>query len=206
MSDHPEQHYPNIVNALSDTGWCVIPDFLSPATVAALGEECIALHREGRYKRAGIGKDGEYQVREEIRGDHVLWLDEHTASPRQRIYFDALEGLRQRINGELYLGLFEYEGHFALYPPGTFYKKHLDNFRGFELRTVTCVFYLNQEWKDEDGGHLRFYLNGESETEYVDIPPKAGTLACFLTHRFWHEVLPARRERMAITGWFRRRP
>jgi len=28
---------------------------------------------------------------------------------------------------------------------------------------------------------------------------------CFLSERFEHEVLPAKRERVALTGWFRRR-
>ena len=40
---------------------------------------------------------------------------------------------------------------------------------------------------------------------YRDVLPEGGTLVCFLSQRFWHEVLPARRERLSLTGWFRGR-
>ena len=35
--------------------------------------------------------------------------------------------------------------------------------------------------------------------------PQAGTLALFLSADMPHEVLPATRERLSLTGWFRRR-
>lgn len=41
--------------------------------------------------------------------------------------------------------------------------------------------------------------------EYRDVLPRLGTLALFLSDRYWHEVLPARRPRFAVTGWFRTR-
>jgi SM-20-related protein len=28
---------------------------------------------------------------------------------------------------------------------------------------------------------------------------------CFMAGDFWHEVLPAKKTRMSITGWFRQR-
>jgi SM-20-related protein len=44
-----------------------------------------------------------------------------------------------------------------------------------------------------------------NDTETLDVLPEGGTLVAFLSERFQHEVLPARRERLALTGWFRRR-
>jgi len=44
-----------------------------------------------------------------------------------------------------------------------------------------------------------------SAGEYRDVLPHLGTLALFLSDRYWHEVLPARRPRFAVTGWFRTR-
>jgi SM-20-related protein len=38
-----------------------------------------------------------------------------------------------------------------------------------------------------------------------DVLPEGGTLVAFLADRFPHEVLPATRERLAFTGWYRRR-
>jgi SM-20-related protein len=37
------------------------------------------------------------------------------------------------------------------------------------------------------------------------VQPEGGTLACFLSADFEHEVLPAARPRLSLTGWFRRR-
>jgi SM-20-related protein len=39
----------------------------------------------------------------------------------------------------------------------------------------------------------------------MDVLPQGGRLLTFLSERFEHEVLPAHRERISLTGWFRRR-
>jgi hypothetical protein len=39
----------------------------------------------------------------------------------------------------------------------------------------------------------------------LEIWPEGGTLVAFLSDRFEHEVLPARRQRLSLTGWFRQR-
>ena len=114
-----------------------------------------------------------------------------------------METLRQALNRELYLGLFEFEAHLAIYPPGAVYKKHLDQFRGIGLRTVTTTLYLNDNWQAADGGQLRLYLDETDPQRYLDVQPEAGTLVTFLSARFLHEVLPAARERLSITGWFK---
>jgi SM-20-related protein len=116
-----------------------------------------------------------------------------------------MEELRQRLNRELTLGLFDLDAHLALYPPGARYRCHLDRFENDESRIVSVVLYLNPDWHTDDEGALRLYL-GEPESEpFEDVLPVGGTLVCFLSERFHHEVLPARRERLAATGWFRRR-
>ncbi|HEY5930165.1 MAG TPA: 2OG-Fe(II) oxygenase, partial [Burkholderiales bacterium] len=65
--------------------------------------------------------------------------------------------------------------------------------------------YLNQDWRDADGGELRLYLEREPLTRHVDIRPDGGTLVLFLSEKFPHEVLPAKRERHSLTGWFKAR-
>jgi SM-20-related protein len=110
------------------------------------------------------------------------------------------------LNRELQLGLFELEAHFAAYPPGAFYRRHRDQQTGSNIRVVSCVLYLNSDWKGaDDGGQLRLYLDSEQSANYQDVPPEGGTLVCFMSERFWHEVLPASRLRLSLTGWFRRR-
>ena len=82
-----------------------------------------------------------------------------------------------------------------MYPPGAFYRRHLDRFASDDRRALSCVLYLNEAWRAEDGGALRLYLPGR----HRDVLPRAGTLVAFLSERFEHEVLPAQRERLSLT-------
>jgi SM-20-related protein len=116
-----------------------------------------------------------------------------------------MECLRRAVNGALTLGLFDFEGHLAVYPPGSYYRKHLDQFQGVGLRTLTCVCYLNPGWDSADGGQLRLYTDPAHPERYQEILPESGRLVLFLSADFLHEVLPARQPRLSLTGWFRRR-
>ena len=190
-----------LADALAERGWAVTPGFLTDAEAAALLAEGLALRAD--FHRAGIGRGADHQVAAQVRGDEVLWLDEHATAPAQRLYLDRMAELQVALNRALFLGLFSYETHVAVYPPGAFYRRHLDAFHGGGTgRTLSCVLYLNDGWADADGGHLRLYLDGERSEPYVDVRPEAGTLVTFLSERFEHEVLPATRERASVTGWF----
>lgn len=191
-----------LVTALAGPGWCVMPGFLAPEEVDGLRQECRQAFAAGAFHAAGVGS-GQAQVRNEIRGDHVCWVEEADAGPALQAVLARLEALRQRVNQDLFLGLFDVELHFAVYPPGAGYQRHLDRFRDDDRRALTVILYLNQDWGPEDGGQLRFWP--EEDGEALEIIPAGGTLVSFLSERFWHEVAPSRRERMSLTGWFRRR-
>ena len=205
LQNEAEAGLADIVTTLAEQGYAIVPNFLSKEACQALAAEGREQVDKGMLKAAGVGQGDEHSLRSEIRSDHILWLDDDNALPLQKQYLELLENYRQEVNQQLFLGLFEYEGHLALYPPGSFYKRHLDRFRDDDRRTVTAILYLNENWEEEDGGQLRFYPNGESEEEYMDVLPQSGTLVTFLSHDYWHEVLPGTRERMSITGWFKRR-
>jgi SM-20-related protein len=113
-----------------------------------------------------------------------------------------MDSLREAMNRGLFLGLEDFESHFALYPPGAFYLKHVDRFRDDDRRMVSAVVYLNDAWLPEQGGQLRMYLD---EGAQYDVVPIGGCLVVFLSGEVPHEVLPASRERLSLTGWFRRR-
>lgn len=195
-----------IVDLLAEQGYAVVPDFIGTAEAEALARVARQLREGGLMRRAGVGKGVGNAVNDSLRGDFIHWLD-HSApgSEQQAAYFEALESLRQAVNQGLYLGLFDFEGHFAIYPAGGFYRKHIDRFRNDSRRTLTAILYLNQDWQEADGGKLRLYLEESGEGDFLDIEPRAGTLVTFLSSRFWHEVLPATTERISITGWFRTR-
>jgi len=108
-----------------------------------------------------------------------------------RCELDRFETLRQAVNQALFLGQLDLETHFTVYPPGGAYPRHLDRFRDDDRHSPTVTLNLNKaDWP---------------ETAPQEIFPAGGTLVTFLSDRFWHEALPANRQRLSLTGWFRRR-
>jgi SM-20-related protein len=197
----PEQ----IAATLANQGWCVTDDFLPPLLVGQLRHEAQARWQDGGFRRAGVGRGAELTVRDVVRTDRVAWLDPEALSAAQRLYWSRLEQLRLAVNRMLYLGLYELEAHLAVYPPGAYYRKHLDQFRGVGTRTLSCVLYLNEDWQAQDGGVLRIYTEPDAPDVSIAVLPKGGRLVSFFSARFLHEVEPATRERFSITGWFKRR-
>lgn len=204
-----------IANALAETGWLTLPDFLDAPQLQALRRLAKQQLQQDNFRQANIGANAQRTSNPDIRGDQICWL-EQDAVHENTVYAEFcafLEALRLQLNQSLYLGLFEAELHLALYPPGGRYQKHIDNFQGRSPRIITFILYLNQDWQVEQGGQLRLYTGhaddeqqiASRELNYVDINPQGGTLVLFLSERFYHEVLPATRERLSLTGWLRRR-
>jgi SM-20-related protein len=191
-----------IVAALLRSGVAVVRDFLPDQEIAALRDEARRRDALGELHPAGVGRAGTRILRDDIRGDRILWLDEVDPATAERALHVALESLRMAVNRELALGLWSFEAHYALYPPGAHYARHRDRFHDDDSRVVSCVLYLNEGWRAGDGGALRLHLD-HGETR--DVLPDGGTLVAFLSARFEHEVLPATRPRLAVAGWFRTR-
>ena len=193
-----------IADALADEGYIIADDFLPADLALSLLAQFNALRAED-LTAAGIGRQTDFQLRETVRADKIYWLSATTTATSE--FLQHMEALRVGINRRLFLGLFDYESHFAFYPVGAFYKKHLDAFRtkaarGGANRVVSTVFYLNENWPTDAGGELVIY----SETEDVPlkkIMPQLGRMVIFLSEKFPHEVLPASRDRKSIAGWFR---
>jgi SM-20-related protein len=194
-----------ICAAIVNEGCAVEADFLPQANVAMLADEARERYAAGEFHAAGVGRGAAQVQRNDVRGDRILWLDRSLASSAQQPLWQALDALRLALNENLLLGLFSFEGHYALYPPSAYYRRHRDRFRdaagSSDIRVISCAIYLNENWAPTDGGALRIY-DGQ---RVRDVLPVAGTLVCFLSDRFEHEVLPATRERLSLTGWFRRR-
>jgi len=193
----------HIVDELEHQGWSVAAAWLSPSLVTELAREIRRARAAGAFRRAGVDRDG--RIEAAVRGDEILWLDEASASPALRAVLARLEGLREAVNRELQLGAVELELHFAVYPAGAAYTIHVDRFRDDDTRVLSLVLYLNEAWDEADGGALRLHLGAVPIESSVDVVPSGGTLVVFLADRFPHEVLPARRERLSLAGWFRRR-
>ena len=191
-----------VVDMIAMQGYAIAAHFLDLATVAALRANALRFERAGLLVPAAVGRGGDRIERVDIRGDRIRWLEETTDDTAELSLRDALDALRLAVNRELQLGLFSFEGHYAIYPAGAGYARHLDRFRDDNARVLSIVVYLNDRWRDEDGGMLRLHV---ARARSIDAIPQGGTLVAFLSDRFAHEVLPARRERLSIAGWFRRR-
>jgi len=189
------------IDSLVDQGWAQQDGFLPAPLARALAAECRALTERGRLKSAAVGRGATQQLRPDIRGDRIQWLKSGQSAACDA-YLDIMDSLRAALNQSLYLGLEEYESHFAHYPAGAFYQQHLDRFRDDDRRSVSVVIYLNADWQAADGGALRLHPRGKPSE---DILPLAGRMAMFMSADMLHEVLPATRDRMSIAGWFRRR-
>jgi SM-20-related protein len=215
-SMHPHYFAHNLqqqLDQITDRGYCVMDNFLSPSVIDTLASEILVLENGALLHAANTGR-AQTTVNTKFRGDSIYWLNEAEASPAQQTYFDEMERLRYGLNRHLYLGLDLLESHLALYPIGAGYQKHLDRFKANDnsqlpQRQISCILYLNKDWLEEDGGYLRLYLNADDATDGIvatasslDIAPIAGRLVMFLSDTFYHEVMPANRARMSLTGWF----
>ena len=197
MNIQLQNQFDTIADGLADKGYAIVDHFLSAKEVHAILQLDDFKNALLHFKKAGIGKSADKQINEGIRGDYIQWIDKETASPEIKIYLDRLAELTGFINQSLFLSLKDYEVHKTIYPAGTFYKRHLDQFKKDDHRKLSVICYLNENWKEEQGGQLRMYLPDEE----LDVFPTAGKLVCFRSDEIEHEVLPANRERMSLTGW-----
>jgi SM-20-related protein len=190
-----------LADDLHTHGWSQQNIFLPADLTLELAAECGLLFADGSLQPAGVGRGAMQAVRTKIRGDRIAWLTAGQSVACDR-YLLLMETLRVSLNRSLFLGLEEYESHFACYTPGATYLKHLDRFQDDDSRTVSAVIYLNDNWLPGEGGALRLHPHGKC-TE--DIAPVGGRLLLFLSADMLHEVLPATRDRLSLAGWFRRR-
>lgn len=192
--------FQQIAQQLAEVGYSVIEDALPESVSQALYQRALSLPSD-EFKRAGIGRNHSLKIDDSYRTDEIYWLDSDDEA--ELAYLSLMDQLRLDINRLLYMGLFDYEAHFAHYAPGSFYKRHLDAFQGNTNRVVTTVFYLNPEWHEQEGGAINLYESRQSEIPFKTVFPQMGTLVVFLSDQFPHEVLQAQRDRYSIAGWFR---
>jgi SM-20-related protein len=171
------------------------------ALPADLGES-LWLHMKNmnleKYSPAGVGRKNSYNLNTFIRSDEICWINGD--SEAGKAWLEWTKALQLYLNSRLFLGLFSFESHFSHYPPGAFYKKHVDAFRGESNRVLSMILYLNPGWLPDDGGQLELHL---SDDQKIRVTPNYGTLVTFLSEEFPHEVLSTKRDRYSIAGWFR---
>lgn len=197
VDDNLRSKFDAIADGLATDGICVVDEFLSLKEVKSITDEDEFRNGLLRFKKAGVGQAQGKQILENVRGDYIQWIDSVSASSQVQNYLQRLSQLRTHLNQSLFLSLKDIEVHKTIYPPGSFYKRHLDQFKKDDHRKLSVICYLNEEWKQDEGGQLRVYFSDRQ----VDFFPIGGRLVCFRSDLLEHEVLPATRPRMSLTGW-----
>ncbi|WP_205623243.1 2OG-Fe(II) oxygenase [Rheinheimera baltica] len=193
MPANNEPQFDAIITAFYQQGWVWLPDFLPAELNSALLHE---VQHQSLLTAAGIGRQGEHKLDTQIRRDATQWFDGRSVA--QQHYLALMAQLQQQLNRRCFLGLFDFECHFARYQHGDYYQKHIDAFRGRSNRVLTTVSYLNTVTA---GGELALF--DEHDKLINRFSPTSGSLLLFESERFPHEVLPAGDTRFSIAGWFR---
>ncbi|MGJ5643128.1 2OG-Fe(II) oxygenase [Formosa sp. S-31] len=198
--------YEKIIDDLLNQQYSIVDDFFNADEVLKLRESILLKYEEDAFKKAAIGNRVNETIEKSIRGDVILWIDEQEQNGAETLFFSKINALVQYLNRTCFLGILHKEFHYAIYPKGTFYKRHLDTFQNDDRRKLSFVCYLNDEdWAPENGGELVIYTDENGvEVEKV-IYPFPGRVVVFESQVLEHEVKPVNTKRYSITGWLKTR-
>lgn len=173
--------------------------FLNSSLANHLKENIIELYSSKQLLTAGIGNQKLVDHDKLIRNDKTYWLDRKHNNKHENDFFNLMDSFVKYLNETCYTGITGYEFHYTLYEKGSFYLKHLDQFRNNDNRKYSMILYLNSEWQDGDGGELCIH----HENHLQHIAPKNGRSVFFKSDELLHEVLINNQPRMSITGWLK---
>ena len=190
-----------LADSLVERCYCILDDAIPEDLLIKLIEQSRALDSDD-LELAGIGRDDLQQTNPQVRKNQIAWII-HGENAVSTTFHDWLESIQTYLNRTLFMGLFDVEAHYARYRIGDFYKRHVDAFVGQSNRKLSVVFYLNDEWTEENGGELWVYESEMAKEPFARVLPKKGRLVAFLSERFPHEVRPSHKTRHSIAAWFR---
>ena len=199
--------YEQIISDIANQQFSLIEDFFSVDEVSTLRDSLLEKYEQDTFKKAAIGNRLNESIIKSVRGDDIFWLDELKSDIPEKLFFEKINDLIRYLNRTCFMGILQKEFHYALYPKGTFYKRHIDTFQNDDRRKLSVVCYLNDEsWQAENGGELVLYLKQDyQETEKI-IHPFPGRVVIFESQIIEHEVRPVlQNQRLSITGWLKTR-
>lgn len=203
LAFEPNALFEKIIEDLMERHYSVVPNFISNEAIEALRSELLEAYENDVFQKAAIGNKFNEHVIEEVRGDFIMWLDRESVKPAAKNFQKSIDELIDYLNRTCFLGIATREFHYAVYPKGSFYKRHLDAFQNDDRRRLSVILYLNAaDWTEQDGGELVIY---PSQSDEIKVNPWGGQLVIFESQLLEHEVLPALRERLSITGWLKTR-
>ncbi|WP_299394198.1 2OG-Fe(II) oxygenase [uncultured Gelidibacter sp.] len=199
--------YEQIIEDIIAQKYAIVEDFFTDDEVQLIRQSLIEKHEEDIFKKAAIGNRVNEIIVKSIRGDVILWIDEAHTNAAESLFFNKINSLIGYLNKTCFLGILRKEFHYAVYPQGTFYKRHLDTFQNDDRRKLSFVCYLNEAgWLPENGGELVLYLDDNGKEVEKVIYPLPGRVVIFESQILEHEVRPViNAQRLSITGWLKTR-
>ncbi len=189
-----------LIDNYLDNNVGIDPGFLTASLSAGLQQHLQQLLHTDMMTTAGIGNEHVKDEQQKMRGDKIYWMDKKHDNVYEQEFLQLAEDFIERLNSTCYTGINGYEFHYAIYEEGSFYRRHRDQFKNDANRKYSLINYLNEDWKEEDGGQLWVY---ENET-VQKILPRSQTAVFFKSDEMEHEVTMANRPRMSISGWLKR--
>lgn len=177
----------------------IVENFLSLSLAAHLQKNLTDLYAGKQLRSSGTGNQTLIAKDVLVRGDKIYWLDRKHNNLYENEFFDLMDYFVKYLNSTCYTGITGYEFHYTLYEKGSFYKKHVDQFKNNDSRQYSMIMYLNDNWQKKDGGELCIH----HETHVQNISPNKGKSVFFKSSELEHEVLLTNEVRMSITGWFK---
>ena len=188
-----------LINSFIENKVGIAENFLSKSLSLHLKENLVTLYKEKLLKVAGTGNNSRFKKDHLFRNDIIYWLDRKHKDIHEDVFFDLMDSFISFLNETCYTSISSYEFHYTLYEKGSFYKKHIDQFKCNDSRQFSMIFYLNSEWKEEDGGQLCIH----HENTIENISPVSGKAVFFKSSELEHEVLVSNELRMSVTGWLK---
>ena len=195
-----------LIDDLARQGWAHAAQALPEEMTTALLARARLLEAEDALRAGKVGRGDNALRAAAIRKAQISWMD--GADPAEAAFLDGAEALRRAINEALFAGLFEFEAHFSIYPPGGHYARHLDAFAGApRARVVSLVAWLNPDWRTGDGGELDVWTGPHDDgAPLARFEPRIGDLLLMMSETIPHAVRATTRTRYGIAGWFRVNP
>lgn len=191
--------YESLISSVAEKSYGILESFVDSDLLMNLRKILLSKLAEGEMHQAGVGRRYSFVENTKVRGDLISWIEPDNANLYEEMFFDWIDQFLTYLNQTCYTNLKGYEFHYAYYDIGSFYKRHLDQFKSDSGRKFSFVCYLNPHWDEKDGGQLVLYTPNEKKV----IQPRAGTVCFFKSDEIEHEVLETLQPRLSITGWLK---
>ena len=194
-----QKNFDELIDSFIENKVGLSENFLNDTLAQHLKDNLNNLYDKGKLRSAGTGNDLVVVQDKRFRSDVIYWLDRKHNDKHENDFFDLVDSFVNYMNSTCYTGITGYEFHYTLYPEGSFYKKHLDQFRNNNSRKYSMIMYLNADWEAADGGELCI----TQDDHFQMISPQNGKAVFFKSNEMEHEVLVTNKPRMSITGWLK---